>query len=67
MELSAGYLLGLTRASTDRTNEARGPPPPPRSAPLTTATITAAALKTGRGKSAVLKIYIIKCALLNKV
>lgn len=28
MELSAGYLLGLTRASTDRTNEARGPPPP---------------------------------------
>lgn len=34
MELSAGYLLGLTRASTDRTNEAWAPPaavlsPPP--------------------------------------
>lgn len=26
MELSAGYLLGLTRPSTDRTNEAQGSP-----------------------------------------
>lgn len=40
MELSAGYLLGLTRASTDRTNEAWAPPaavlspPPPPPPPL---------------------------------
>lgn len=40
MELSAGYLLGLTRASTDRTNEAWAPPaavlspPPPPLLPL---------------------------------
>lgn len=28
MELSAGYLLGLTRPSSDRTNEAQGSPLP---------------------------------------
>lgn len=28
MELSADYLLGLTRPSTDRTNEAQGSPLP---------------------------------------
>ena len=64
MELSAGYLLGLTRQSTDRTNEDQGSPLPPAEpaaaiAAATTTANTAAAKRCEKEHGSIL-IYMEK-------